>query len=134
MLIYESAVLVGLASCSAVFAQSPLALSRFANLPPTFDSGAYRCAARGDIDGDLGLLLGNAGSPIGVYINDGNGRFTDESAARLVSPLPLSCASVDLADVDGDGDLDALLGNRMTHTNQAHRSRTAGRCGATPPA
>jgi hypothetical protein len=67
----------------------------------------------GDIDGDgdLDLIVVN-GSPAGaqtfILINDGTGRFTDETVARM--PLQLvSGRDAAVVDVDGDGDRDLLL-------------------------
>ena len=68
-------------------------------------------AARGDVDGDgdIDLLVtgrDGGGSPITqLYVNDGSGSFTAVSAG-----LPdLENGTVDLGDVDNDGDLDVLL-------------------------
>ena len=71
----------------------------------------------GDIDGDtdLDIIFANggnfasAGTPESqrVYINDGSGVFTDESAARL--NFTGLCRGAELGDIDGDGDLDLLL-------------------------
>ena len=77
-----------------------------------------------DADGDLDLIFangGNFGSPgppqiQRVYINNGSGVFTDESAARLgFSGL---CRGVELGDIDDDGDLDLIFAqdfNRLPH-------------------
>lgn len=70
-----------------------------------------------DGDGDLDIFLandadwGNKNSTIGlpneVWINDGKGKFTD-SGQRLGN---LASVDVALDDVDGDGDVDAVVAN-----------------------
>jgi serine/threonine protein kinase len=69
-------------------------------------------AADVDGDGDLDVLLGNFGSTSRVLLNAGDGTFPtsielssgNENTGSIVS-------SIAAADVDGDGDLDVLLGN-----------------------
>jgi hypothetical protein len=66
-----------------------------------------------DGDGDVDALVANLG-PEQLLINDGSGVFEDRSTAQLPPPLPFTqdiTADVRLADVDDDGDLDALLSN-----------------------
>jgi hypothetical protein len=86
-----------------------------------FDLFGTKSIALGDLDGDgdLDAFFGNAASnmdqteefvrnqPDTVWINDGRGRFTD-SGQRLGES---EASSVALGDLDGDGDLDALVGN-----------------------
>ncbi|MBK3734600.1 DUF4347 domain-containing protein, partial [Azospirillum brasilense] len=72
-----------------------------------------------DGDGDLDLLAGNAGGGIVVYRN--NGTATAPSFTLVgTNPFGLSnaggFASPSLADIDGDGDLDALIGNADGNT------------------
>ena len=68
--------------------------------------------ALGDVDndGDLDAFVANQqdnGEPNRVWLNDGSGAFTD-SGLRLGNA---SSTAVALGDLDGDGDLDALVAN-----------------------
>ncbi|MGB0370593.1 MAG: FG-GAP repeat domain-containing protein [Opitutales bacterium] len=95
-------------------------------LPDEEDSG--RDLNKGDIDGDgdEDLIIGNAigstelynggGQQNRVLINDGNGYFTDETLTaegeRYRFPvLENLTKSVDIVDIDNDGDLDVLTAN-----------------------
>ncbi|MCL4264758.1 MAG: VCBS repeat-containing protein [Anaerolineae bacterium] len=73
---------------------------------------AATAVALGDLDndGDLDAFLTNASSnvqPSQVWINDGTGHFTD-SGQSLGNGFSFDVA---LGDLDGDGDLDAFVGN-----------------------
>jgi FG-GAP-like repeat len=61
-------------------------------------------------DGTPDLLIGNVGTDR-VLINDGGGRFRDETALRWPQSGASRTQDLELADVDGDGDLDVLVGN-----------------------
>ncbi|MCI0588293.1 MAG: VCBS repeat-containing protein [Planctomycetes bacterium] len=74
-----------------------------------------RAVALGDLDGDgdPDAFLGNggaAGQAEAVWLNGGTGVFTAAPATSLPGFLD-STRAVALGDVDGDGDLDALVGN-----------------------
>ena len=74
----------------------------------------------GDVDGDGDLdvvlvtwgpgdAMTNAGGPVRVWINDGAGRFVDESDRRAPDLRIGFSWDMELVDVDNDHDLDALV-------------------------
>lgn len=80
-----------------------------------------------DDDGDLDLLLDNAGkAPDGaapgmnvtqLLINDGHGVFVDRSATQIVAEPAAQDGAAKCADVDADGHYDIVIGSR-THTSE----------------
>jgi hypothetical protein len=78
------------------------------------DVGFFHSAASADLDGDddADVIVTNhfdANSAF-VLLNDGNGNFTREAAARLPALGQRNYFTVELLDVDGDNALDLFLG------------------------
>jgi len=73
------------------------------------DADRTASIALGDVDGDGDLDAFVGGIPNRLYLNDGNGVFTD--ATSQIPDAPGRTNSIALGDVDGDGDLDAFIGN-----------------------
>jgi hypothetical protein len=64
-----------------------------------------------DSDGDFDLFIGTlSGDPARLWINDGTGRYVDESGGRLQQAGSFSVAAADCADADGDKDNDFVWG------------------------
>lgn len=66
-----------------------------------------------DQDGDLDLILAGAGQDR-LLINDGRGRFSDETAGRAPAEDRVT-QDAEFADLDGDGDVDVALGQEGGH-------------------
>ncbi|MEZ5464074.1 MAG: VCBS repeat-containing protein [Lysobacteraceae bacterium] len=87
------------------------------------DADYTRALALGDVDGDgdLDLVVGNAGSDTAtpstfqanhLYLNNGtNAPFASVVAITIAPPDLHHTLAVALGDVDGDGDLDMIAGN-----------------------
>jgi len=90
--------------------------------------------AVGDLDGDadLDIVVGNGGSrpeSSTLYLNDGAGRFDWQDAERRLPGDAANTSTVALGDLDGDGDLDVVAGNRGSAGLPGRvRSRWGDRC------
>jgi FG-GAP-like repeat len=85
-----------------------------------------------DEDGDLDLVLDNAGkapatAPNGggsnvtqVLINDGHGVFKDDTANRIVGEPASVDSSVKCADVNADGHYDIVVGSRASASEKCY--------------
>ncbi len=76
-----------------------------------------------DRDGDIDLVFAGSagcspclGDPTLLYLNDGTGTFRDASSTHLPPNKPVTFALA-IGDVDGDGDLDLVLGNGYSAWN-----------------
>ena len=63
-----------------------------------------------DGDGDLDLLSTSEGEGIGLWINDGRGGYVAATDTTLLARRD-DYSSIATGDLDGDGDVDAVLGN-----------------------
>jgi hypothetical protein len=79
--------------------------------PDRFSTGATFADIDGD--GDLDLLVTAVGGPNACFLNDGTGKFSDATAASGLT-AKTGAASMALADIDADGDLDLYITNYKT--------------------
>ncbi len=94
-------------------------------------------AEPGDVDGDgdLDLVLAdwgpgnnmsNGGGRVRLWLNDGAGRFTDATAARLPDELVRFSWDLELVDVDNDFDLDVLVSCKRCGGGSLYRNDGSG--------
>ena len=78
----------------------------------TTDAGSSYAVAFGDLDNDadLDLVVANWGGTSEIYLNNGAGRFEQVPSEAFRRSIHYA-SSMALADYDGDGDLDVLIGN-----------------------
>ncbi len=88
-----------------------------------------------DGDGDLDLVLAdwgpgnnmsNDGGRTHLWLNDGTGRFTDATAARMPDLRVRFSWDLELADVDNDADLDVLVSCKRCPGSHLFRNDGAG--------
>ena len=94
-------------------------------LPFVLGDGRY-IAGDVDGDGDLDLVAGASRRPYRLLLGDGRGAFTTASLSQLLAPASGWPQSADLADIDGDGDLDLLVGNDFVQLGRVHANDGAG--------
>lgn len=97
------------------------------HLPVGDLEGLSMDAAMADVDGDgdLDILIANEWRPNILLINDGTGRFSNESAARLPQ-VNRDSEDVGFADFDGDGDVDAVIVTEDDKINELYLNRGDG--------
>lgn len=105
---------------SVVLAQCP-GLSPSVEYGLSDNSSFTRSLAYGDIDGDgdVDVVLANAGASLAdfnlrVLLNGGAGTFTAGESYTAGQRT----VQVELADIDGDGDLDIVAGSSLSFSNQ----------------
>ena len=72
-----------------------------------------------DNDGDMDILIANEHRPNILLINDGKGRFTNESAQRIPQ-VSHDSEDIGIADFDLDGDLDIIVVSEDDKTNELY--------------
>jgi len=99
---------VGLTVAIILFAVHEAKSVDFIDSGQRLGNSAGVSAALGDLDGDgdLDAFVGNFASPNEIWLNDGDGVFSDSGQHPGSNAF-----SVALGDLDGDGDLDAFCAN-----------------------
>ncbi|MCP5149178.1 MAG: VCBS repeat-containing protein [Chromatiales bacterium] len=79
----------------------------------TADTDQTQAVALGDVDGDghLDLVVGNLGQPNRLYLNNGTATPFAAVAGVDITADAHATLAVALGDLDGDGDLDLVVGN-----------------------
>ncbi len=106
-----------------------------AQLPQQLTSIGDLEAGDVDGDGDLDLVMSdwggtnpqtNAGGRTRLYLNDGHGTFTEATSDHMPATLMKWSWEIELADVDGDWDLDILIACKLCTTSYLFRNDGTG--------
>jgi len=122
-------------TASALFVQGPA--GTYTDASSQLPAGNVRLgdAELGDVDGDadLDLVLADwggdpravAGGPTRLWLNDGDGTFTD-ATSRMPATLVGMSWDLELADVDNDADLDVLVSCKLCDGGRLYVNDGAG--------
>lgn len=91
------------------------------HLPSSDLEGLSMDAAIADIDadGDLDIVIANEHRPNIILMNDGTGKFTNESSQRIPQ-VDHDSEDVGIADFDADGDLDIVIVSEDDKINELY--------------
>ncbi|HEY5960187.1 MAG TPA: VCBS repeat-containing protein, partial [Polyangiaceae bacterium] len=129
-------------TASAFFVEAPLRLPSAVSNEGSGTSTTGINLVDVDNDGDLDVFVAQGTAsldarPNELFINNGRGWFRDESASRLPRGHDSNSTKADFADVDGDGNLDAIVANvgpeqLLVNDGTGHFSDGAGRLPEAP--
>jgi hypothetical protein len=104
-----------------------------ARLPATMYSSARIALGDIDNDGDLDMYICNSGTSnrFGsgqnrIYVNDGTGVFTDETATRHPVAVLNEAMDAIFGDIDGDFDLDVRAASTANNNSRLYRNNGSG--------
>ena len=89
------------------------------NLPTTGYASYGLAVGDVDADGDMDVVIGNTSTQNELWLNDGNGKFSDVTTSNMPTGSQ-GAWDATLADVDGDKDLDVFFGNSSAKLQQLY--------------